>query len=922
MSIKLSYFEGETENIRYINPAGTYSLVLTRDKHRYKEEFNGEMVISGDDFQWVMDAGKCTEIFVECTFKRVWNGVFTHTDCKIINLSKKYLEVTPRVDDEYNKFEPWMGSEFNIVPPFNGVNSKVPVYSVNQYGIETRTIRINEPYDGFVAEGKTWEGYSVNDWIAQTPASDALYGKSYIKDPGRNSLIWVLFGGGFSAGYVSNSGPINLAWQDPLFYDLRVTQEMSLDDVDGEFIRRYWRESFFTLCEVYNYYDTDGVWQYCDLLYKREFFDGSDVFPPTSGDYHDPNTLNTDMIDSIGIYSGKWMYNPSAKKWYRFYYGAHSELNWNSEGSFTFDDYTEHYTDGNSFTELIDVKGDGTVKAQVLKWNQYQANLHGRSEGSPTGITKDDIASRFFNDDTNPYTNDTNIWKNVLIGQNSDVKRPLATEQATKETMTFTDYMNMLCSLTNTAWAIIDREFVIEHVSYFEKGLTYGFLPESSNILNPYSIINVAKNKGFMELTDAYSFDKANMPKFEIFKTDGGVEPKNNNTKIEYTSGCVNNLPRQNIKEISLDTTLDYEYARSEGNDAGVTFLSTTYEIVPGIPPVLMNKFFPAEDEFGRYVFNPNFTLEDVIRDYHSWGRSDDAAKLNGVEWTPIQPFKNVIQNVEFRYKLDEPLMENPYAIVATGIGYGIIRNLTYETKGSYLLYELGMNPIENAVQPETVMDWHLHTQSVASDTWTIEHSMNNVYMFRPVAFDNSGNEIEYDSLFIPSLNQIIVTFSEPVSGTMHFIAMNLSDDKIFYQDLVGATSASVNAPLLGGIDQVGLGLIIDSSGYEIIPESTELTYEVGVGVTLGYTFSAPITARVSMANITGGYMDNVYNQDFTGDSVDVARTNNFIYTKPLVLQADREIFYNSQQLLTALTRIGFSESVIATIIVTEKSNT
>ena len=56
-------------------------------------------------------------------------------------------------------------------------------------------------------------------------------------------------------------------------------------------------------------------------------------------------------------------------------------------------------------------------------------------------------------------------------------------------------------------------------------------------------------------------------------------------------------------------------------------------------------------------------------------------------------------------------------------------------------------------------------TQSVASSTWSIPHGLNghpNV-----VAFDGSGNELVGDVSY-PTLSQVILTFSQAVSGTAY----------------------------------------------------------------------------------------------------------------------------------------------------------
>jgi len=876
-------------------------------------------------------------------------------------------------DDEYSKFEPWMDLDFNIIPQFEGIYSTRTVYTLNQYEIERKTVRIEEAYEGFVATGKTWEGYSVNDLIATTNTNP-----EYHADRGRlNSLIrylnnsipdvQVCGGSGGSRTFTGNYFPWyriewydcpagdgkegsdqdnQLLWIDYAGYELKIGNG-NLND----YLNFYRPNSgLFTLVEVINFYDENGDWEYCDLIYEREVYTG--IGEPPSG------TVSTSQDISYGRVRG-WYYDEDAEKWYRRPIDIMGTVYpyTNPESMTDFSNVpaqTQISGDGRWYSPLIDgIIEDKIVKRQYLYRNvreysifptSWYENLYGvvvidgvyhkpldivkkfikyiKTEGSDTTLDENDVVSNYFSSITNPFTKQTNQWNNLLLIQNSDLKRPLATEKATKEIFTFNNFLDMLCSISNCAWAIIDGKLRIEHVSWFERGLSYDLNLDDASILNPYSIFNFAKNKGFMEYTDIYSYDKANMPKFEIFKTVGGEEPKNNNSKVVYSGACINNKPKENTSEILIATTTDTYYTRTEGDDKGVTLILTKLVYVPSADATL-NTFLPEKDENQRYVYNLNFSLEDIIKKYHTWGRILEQAELNKQEWTSLQPFKNVIQLVSFPYKVVSPTkMENPYTLIITGLGYGIINQMNYETKIGWVNYELGLNPIENVVPPDIVMDWHLHEQETESDRWTVSHEMDNIYMFRPMVFNDADEAIEYNSFRVINNNTVRFTFSEPVTGYVHLIAMNVGSSNLFVEELIDGNELEIihNADRP---NQLALSVFMDSSGFEMLPD--EIYYgDDGVNKFVRFTFTENVTGQVAVANIHS-YIEQFYQQDITSDTAQMTRNLDKIYARPVVLMADSEINYDSDKLtnvVTPLREIGFSESVIARIIVMEKTKT
>ena len=953
MSFKLTYtLNGETFE-KNVDPAGIFSIKTSRDKHQYKDELSGTMTFKGDDFDFIMNAWACSKIYVTCYFKRTWVGFFSHTDCSIIDESKKYLEVQPQTDNEYSKIEPWMGIDFNIVPPYDGIESKVPVYTINQYTIETKRVRITTPYTGVNSEN--WVGYSVNDWIQW---QDPTYGFSYVLDIGRrNSLIYELtknivptdFSYPYSGSIVfppetairtANIGGIlyqyaysdqdnQRLWLDYGGYE-RYMAGGSLDEFGA--IQR--KSGFFTLTEVINVYSESGEWEYCDLVYSRELYDS--LMPPPSGNI----STEFNLAGARG-----WELSESESKWYRRPLNAMDDYI-PSDHAGGFYQWTIRSCDGTWFTQLFDSYEDGKkIKKQVLNRNRkaqqdlganWYQSLYGvviyhnhfhkpidiirkfvsflKDQGADTLLTKNDVVSSFWESDINPWDGNSNLWKRTLLGQNSDIKRPYASEQATKELFSFDNYLDLICKLSNCAWAIIEGKLVIEHISYFERGLSYESVITDEKILNPFSITNVAKNKGFMNLTRRYKYDKPNMPKFEIFKMEGGSEPLNHNTKVEYEGACINNLPKQNTSEITIPTVIDLKYAKSESKDEGVSFVYTEYNYL--ISPSLdwdgyINYLMPFPDENGIYSYNSYFNLESIVRKYYNYGRVLNEALLNTKKWINLFTIKKVVQVLGFPY--DEK-SDNPYNVIQSSLGIGIVRDVDFDAKANWLQYEIGFSDVGAYEPPEVKIDWHIHEQtSLASKLWVVSHEMKTVNMMRPVVFDLYGNEIEYNSFQIIDSKTIHLGFSQVVTGYAHFISLDIDSYRVY--DYVGDSDIwEIEHNLNVAPENTAISAILDQTGKEIVHDSIEYVDNNKIII----TFTHAVSGRITIADVS--YHVDKYEYSLTSeDEGELHKTNNYVYGKPFVLMAGKEIFYNGHQLEATLRRIGFTDDVTAKIVVVEK---
>lgn len=1058
MSFKLTYTDSEgTLKERTATPAGNYSIVSTRKDHRYKEELSGEIIFTGDDFDWIMSAGECAYIYITCTFRKIWKGVFSHADANDINISKKLFSVIPIPDDDYSKIEAWMGLPFNIIQPYKGYEAikdnkfKMP----SMFEIERKTVRIDEPYDGDIEPGKIWKGYSVNDWIKGGT-------QNYTQGNGKNnSLInkitenidddYYFIG---TSGLTSSTGLFNfpleltypniLRWidvPDGISADEGIPVNLAVSDQDNQrlwldysgfkfwntggnlvsFVNNYRNNSMWTLVEVINYYSSDewDSWEYCELIYEREVFRGESPasgmmdksIVSNSGVEYD-FTTNLNDIDMQG--SRGWAYNEDESAWYRRPLGAmdcyFQNAHWSNSGSFWrktewnyivsdsrvygcssgleyTDGWTKRSCDGTWFSSLKEITVNGKkMTKQVMNRNvgKYfqigEDNLtttncwyYGSILLSPQSVypilplennnlvhkttdivekflefIKDEqtdkegiephafeFESQMFQDDISPILpefwqdhevlENKNPLKNSMVIQNSDLKRPLASEKATKEEHTFKGFLNIVCGLFNCAWAIVDGKFIIEHISYFEQGLSYDNVVPDEMVINPYSIQNVAKNKGFLRLSNKYNYNKKRMPKFEVFKSVGGEEPTYDNVRVEYFGGCVNNLPEENTSEYTVDTTTDVVHTRSEGQDTGITFIFPAVDIINDT-----YLFIPERDPiFNRYQYNLHFTLENIVKMCHYWGRTRNYAKINGVDWENLTVMKNILQLISLPYIEDAETekVDNPYAKVITGIGQGIIERVGYNTRTHMLEFQLAFGEVEEydpPEDPETVLDWYIHEQdSIASETWNIKHNMNTGFIMRPVVFDLSGNEIEYNNFKIVDNNNVLLEFTYPVTGRAHFISMELKEWRRFNFAVTGTGSSSWQVEHNFGVPEelLVLSVVKGVNGFEIKPD--EIIFENDNKIIINFT--EDVTGDVTIAYIGGmtpNYIETQTEEISSEDESNIGRTTGRVYTKPIVLRAGEEIFYNSYELLTALHNIGFTEDVTAKIIVREKEKT
>jgi len=107
--------------------------------------------------------------------------------------------------------------------------------------------------------------------------------------------------------------------------------------------------------------------------------------------------------------------------------------------------------------------------------------------------------------------------------------------------------------------------------------------------------------------------------------------------------------------------------------------------------------------------------------------------------------------------KVTVEVIENPVELTVqnTNVDVNVIEEI--------VIVELGTSGPQGpmgTIQPETL--GYVHTQAIASDTWTINHNM--IFVPNVTVIDSGGTVVE-GSYNYPNNNTVVLSFSSPFSG-------------------------------------------------------------------------------------------------------------------------------------------------------------
>lgn len=159
------------------------------------------------------------------------------------------------------------------------------------------------------------------------------------------------------------------------------------------------------------------------------------------------------------------------------------------------------------------------------------------------------VVSTFFTAANNPVTKTTNHLLYLTIAQKSDIIRPAATNPATSAMMSWNKLMDILWAMFQVKWKYdpsvgVGGTIYVEHINYFTSTVDGMDL----------------RTQKMCKATNKYSYIKEKMPKYEKFAWMEADNPDFIGLPIEYDSACVDQDPKTNIVETSLNVTTDLEF--------------------------------------------------------------------------------------------------------------------------------------------------------------------------------------------------------------------------------------------------------------------------------------------------------------------------------------------------------------------------
>lgn len=175
------------------------------------------------------------------------------------------------------------------------------------------------------------------------------------------------------------------------------------------------------------------------------------------------------------------------------------------------------------------------------------------------------LQSEFFTNSTNPVTGIASKTNNIFLLQNSDVKRPDASQAATIGKITWKDFISIIQNYFNVkSYIDNDSNIVIEHISTIQKS-------EGLDItVNPYTKTTSQKRK--------FKFDKNLISKYEHWNTEKMSNIDFVGTDIFYADDCTKKDGKHDAKNYDLkDVVTDINYILKDPektNDEGFVLVA------------------------------------------------------------------------------------------------------------------------------------------------------------------------------------------------------------------------------------------------------------------------------------------------------------------------------------------------------------
>lgn len=314
------------------------------------------------------------------------------------------------------------------------------------------------------------------------------------------------------------------------------------------------------------------------------------------------------------------------------------------------------------------------------------------------------VSSQFFQSATNPVTGYANALTNIRIIQNEIIKG--ISDESTSGEITLEELLNDICELFQLSWHMDSSYLYIEHLNFYQNGLSYTVPATVYTDLTAYATkYQTVHDPDGTESDNVFRFSLTDCPAKELFKfiENGSYDYDG---QIVYDSKFVkkSETVEHNISKFVTDLNFLLAWP-GEGNDDFYCLIaadssnviirrSTGLRWTQG-DAVTANPFLRHETEYEWPYWNyPNGDLQwnNLLNDFYNYQRPFTKGAING--YYPPRYFDyDWSQKIKKQREIKFPRLEagafDPYKLITTNMGNGQVETFEIDSDTDWIKVEL-----------------------------------------------------------------------------------------------------------------------------------------------------------------------------------------------------------------------------------------
>lgn len=327
---------------------------------------------------------------------------------------------------------------------------------------------------------------------------------------------------------------------------------------------------------------------------------------------------------------------------------------------------------------LLEDCSEGTIGQAVYARPIYTFTLEPVSPDFPNGRTLEQVIELLTSDcvssiksdflGINPlgdipineaYNYSSTFFQDLILFQNTDIKRPNAAEKATIGIITLEELFEFFRKKWNVFWDVdTDGTLIIEHVSYFQQN---------------QRMLNLTKDsaKQLIVGRHTYSYDNDNLPAKEIWEPTVDVDDEDfSKLTIEYPEACSFTSSSVESNKLKFNTNFqDIKQKPEKYPDEGISIAASYQSLV----------IWNTKAEFSQdFKLNAPLSLANAFTFFLQYNRPHRLGEVNNEEFQ-FNSYKRVRLQLDLNVKIccEDLNIFNPKDLAKTQLGWGEITKAT-----------------------------------------------------------------------------------------------------------------------------------------------------------------------------------------------------------------------------------------------------